>query len=644
MKKYLLFLFILSCGASSAMGQYRAIQSTAGGIASSSSSSISLKLTIGEPFQGLSTTSNADTLITGFYLGETPVFVDTRGPIIFFSDVGGMPVDPLAETPPVNFVQPANEELAIVTQITDRGSGVQEATLFYKEGGMPSYQPVSMSASGAIYSGNINALSVNSKGVEYYIEARDSLDNLSRSPDIGAYGVQVRIDAPGIEQSFQGDTTEAGYRLIAVPFQLTSPSSSNVLADLGNYDNTQWRLFMLKSNYTNFQGNEQYQELTNGTSFTPGSAFWLISRNNWTLSTGQATSLLTTEPFTKTLHAGWNFISNPFNFSIPVQNISLSTGATPDVREYQQGWQNSTSLGPFTGYAIDAGENDNVVLTINPGIGVQGGGKHNAAAPAYVESLDWSIRIKAESNVAADIENRIGVSNDASAGWDPLDRPEPPVIGDFLSVSFPHQEWGKIHTRYEADVRPPPVQGDSWNLDVASGTPQLVQLTFEGIEDVPAHYSIELVDTVNKTSIDLRKRSSYSLQSAGAGTLYPLIVVIGESPYVDDQNEALELIPDGFKLDQNYPNPFNPTTSIRYAVSEPSIITLEVYNSLGQVVSTLVDHESREAGYHIATWNARADDGSPVSSGLYLYRLTVVSTDGSTSYPSTLTRKMMLVK
>ena len=89
-------------------------------------------------------------------------------------------------------------------------------------------------------------------------------------------------------------------------------------------------------------------------------------------------------------------------------------------------------------------------------------------------------------------------------------------------------------------------------------------------------------------------------------------------------------LPGSAWLAQNYPNPFNPTTVIEFSLPRRSNVTLEIFNILGQRVTTLADG-SFSPGVHQMTWTA-ADQAS----GVYFYRLTA---DGFEE-----TRKMMLVK
>ena len=73
-------------------------------------------------------------------------------------------------------------------------------------------------------------------------------------------------------------------------------------------------------------------------------------------------------------------------------------------------------------------------------------------------------------------------------------------------------------------------------------------------------------------------------------------------------------VPTEFALGQNYPNPFNPSTMISYQVPNTANVSLRIFNTLGQVVATLVG-EKKETGYYTVKWTAN------VPSGIYFYRL-----------------------
>ena len=95
------------------------------------------------------------------------------------------------------------------------------------------------------------------------------------------------------------------------------------------------------------------------------------------------------------------------------------------------------------------------------------------------------------------------------------------------------------------------------------------------------------------------------------------------------------VVPADFKLHQNYPNPFNPTTTIYYDLPKSSVVTLDVYNIVGQRVRTLVN-TVQEAGKWSVQWNGIDNAGVHVASGIYFYRLETPN--------SVLTQKMVLLK
>ncbi len=78
-----------------------------------------------------------------------------------------------------------------------------------------------------------------------------------------------------------------------------------------------------------------------------------------------------------------------------------------------------------------------------------------------------------------------------------------------------------------------------------------------------------------------------------------------------------ETTPQVFSLSQNYPNPFNPSTTIRFEIAKPDVVTLKVYDVLGREVATLVN-EQMSAGNYSISFNA-----ANLASGTYVYRLQV---------------------
>ncbi len=94
-------------------------------------------------------------------------------------------------------------------------------------------------------------------------------------------------------------------------------------------------------------------------------------------------------------------------------------------------------------------------------------------------------------------------------------------------------------------------------------------------------------------------------------------------------------LPGVYRLEQNYPNPFNPETTIKFEIPKTSNVTLKIYNSLGQIIRTLINKDYSAGFFHVV-WDGRNDSGLKVSSGLYIY--SIKAGDYSMS------RKMVLLK
>jgi len=108
---------------------------------------------------------------------------------------------------------------------------------------------------------------------------------------------------------------------------------------------------------------------------------------------------------------------------------------------------------------------------------------------------------------------------------------------------------------------------------------------------------------------------------------------------VDEKNSTKSTEPVVFYISQNYPNPFNANTTINFVLSEPGIMSLNIYNLAGRKVSTLY-HGFKKEGTHQLRWDGNNDDHRSVSSGIYFYKLDVLTKKSS----STQARKLLLIR
>jgi len=152
--------------------------------------------------------------------------------------------------------------------------------------------------------------------------------------------------------------------------------------------------------------------------------------------------------------------------------------------------------------------------------------------------------------------------------------------------------------------------------------------------------AVPLDTTVWRTS-----GATATVKATGVATVYQVAFLSANPGAAPEQvvGGKIPSLPASYKLEQNYPNPFNPTTSITFEVPGPAVVTIKVYNMLGQEVATLLNNQV----YDIATRDNVDFNGANLASGVYFYRITAQSLDdnGVQSGKSfTQVKKMLLVK
>ncbi len=344
---------------------------------------------------------------------------------------------------------------------------------------------------------------------------------------------------------------------------------------------------------------------------------------------------------------GFNLIGDPFPAGPLKADLRFYNGVlTKDMTQAASaGWLSnvlygysggsyfveSTTLGVWQGYWIPM-LLGGITVQYSPSVAVP-----TPKEPVIANAAHWEVNL--EATLTADGESfsdriaSFGVREDASAGFSPVyDAPRPPrsPAQGYIEVSFPAKDEPSAKMFGSSFARSFKTAANAaWEFTVNTSKEGVVTLAWDNsaISALPADVAVNLIDKANHTVIDMKRTGTYSYAQDGTSHGF----VINKSAATD-----LPAVPSVFSLAQNYPNPFNPTSVIQFGLPADAVVFLEVYNSLGQKVATLLDGQSESAGYHQATFNA-----AQLSSGIYIYRLRAAGTDGTQFAQS---HKMLLTK
>jgi len=372
-----------------------------------------------------------------------------------------------------------------------------------------------------------------------------------------------------------------------------------------------------------------------------GEAYWFKHQYGKKIdfTPGSGTSL-PLEPYAMELFPGWNFIGNPFFFSVP---INLDQGdfygpVTYGIGE-KSGWSEVvTEMQPWGGYLIQNYTDTLQVIELMPTpIEVAGNSNFNrvpAGPPPRVAVNAWRLRISADSEHYFDHNNYIGRDFRSTEGLDRGDLYEPPMIDGHLAVGLsPEADGGYYHT---TDIRSISEMNGVWDLRVVSQEKDgPVDIQIHTVDEPPENIIVALVDLQKKVAYrDIMETGLRIAEKATVG--YDLKMVIGESEFVENEiQRILNGMPTEYTLGYNYPNPFNANTRLDYSLPVRSHVSIRLYNMLGQEVAVLVNEEQPYGNRHVV-WNGLNKQGGTAASGVYIAEFKAGSFLAS--------RKMILMK
>ncbi|NIV91836.1 S8 family serine peptidase [candidate division KSB1 bacterium] len=163
----------------------------------------------------------------------------------------------------------------------------------------------------------------------------------------------------------------------------------------------------------------------------------------------------------------------------------------------------------------------------------------------------------------------------------------------------------------------PPNSGDIRFFGTSAAAPHAAAVGALVLDAEPSLTPTQLRNVLANSALDLGPAGTDN--TFGAGKIDALAAVNLVTSVADEQQNT----PNTYRLAQNYPNPFNPTTLITYTLPPDhgnENVTLEIFNTLGQKIRTLVNATQTTGNYQIE-WNGKSDRGKQVASGPYVYRL-----------------------
>jgi len=547
----------------------------------------------------------------------------------------GIAIQSMTPDPP-EYNQPATLMVYVPSVLN-----AQQVQLYYRKGGETNYQMVNgEKQTNSLFKVQIPAEAMTLQGVEYYIRAitqKDTCFYPAMDPVNKPQGLSVRFSRLEAPIAFY----HKQFRMFSIPLQLDTTTVKGVFEDdWGGYDPYQWRLFWwhrIQKRYVDYRdgrGDSQaYFDLS------PGRAYWMVTYLEKHFDVGRGKTVPTDSAFVILIEPGWNMIGNPFHFTVSWDECAVSSDSvSAPYNPEQKNAPNWKLLEPWKGYWIYNAGNQDEKLFVLPR--TQGLKKSLRSWENVTEPLDpneWVLQLSAESKMDADPYNFIGVKKGASNEWDKWDRPDPPPVENTLTLGVDHSDWTQNPGVYAIDIRNPEGSGHSWQIFVEH--PQggeEVSLKWQWFGTLPDGWKAFLFDLSEGTSLDLQKASQKTIVfKKGSQGVRCFKLVAGTEAFIRSEAEGIPLEPVVFHLYQNYPNPFNPHTVIHYSIPQTGEVTLVIYNTLGQKVRTLV-HSEQKTGHYEILWDGKDDQGMPVTSGIYVYRLK--------SGEKVASRKMILVR
>ena len=359
-----------------------------------------------------------------------------------------------------------------------------------------------------VYNAAIPANSLTFYGLAYFVKAEDSAGHTTYSDTLSheIYFPDEYFTTSEIKSAFQTGFPRGEWHMVSAPAVLDKPGISDVLFDeteLKSYGIPNWKLFSYEDSNNDGITDSNVEYSSNLESsifrFKTGKAFWLKANPEGEkieidVSAGQ---ILALEPIAITLKPGWNQIGNPFAFPILFSTSNSMIVDKLYLPDGNGGYQLTDIMQPWAGYFIFVDGSQSTNLTFNPILSTPLG-------KPVVEDGEWILQLSASSGQYRDDINYIGINEKSLNGCDNKDYPEPPTMGEYVSLRFLHAEWDKLCKYFTSDIRYSIEQGQIWKFEIVSNLKNsMMVLNWSNLETSLPGLKFTLYDLDRNKIIDM---------------------------------------------------------------------------------------------------------------------------------------------
>ena len=490
------------------------------------------------------------------------------------------------------------------------------------------------------------------------------------SPDIsGIQPYTVQVNSPtGARKTLPGTIN------VATTPRLALPSTANLVGSPWKFSNTSWEAILglkVDENFQAFEWDPRQAEYVIQTGPRRGIGSWLIldsAKGIVTLKGDPSTPSPITPPdvdsgtsLLTALPQGWNLISNPFPYPIPLGQLSGVVAQDPgNVRKYSDlvngGYINGALfywdadsatpdyrlisattdlLLPNKGYwlyvsaANDSVTNTAITLAFpyvnEPFVAPQA----SKVKPAQTLK-DWRLNLVARSESQVDSENFVGVAKDAktAAKGTAYEPPSAPIKGA-LSLGIIGEVQGKAAKLSTALADGPGKQ--AWTISVTTRSAGPVTITWPNLSQLPKNLQFRLVDEATKTSRNLRRTGGFTFDAEEQSTRTFLLEAVPGAP-------ARPVI--GSIVATRSGKTANAPMTINYTLAGDASTTVRILSGGREIYGLSRDRQSK-AGENSLVWNLRDNANRSVAPGPYMIEITAESETGERVrklYPVTVIR------